>query len=846
MPKSEQQARYNSGSAFHFKRSRLNSMFSEAMKYPLIVVCAGAGYGKTTAVHDFVQEYQSATVWVQLSERDNIGARFWESFCYSMTLLNNPSFANSIKELGFPDTQDKIKQFTNLIRDHADKKRRLIVFDDCHYIENSSVVRLVEEAIRCLPAGTTVFLISRSTPRVNTAGLVSSGHVFEACEDELRFTENELAQYYRSLGISLQPESLRTIWHDTEGWAFALNYIARSFKKAPGYEGYLRNAMKTNIFRFMETEIWETTAPDLQNFLVRLSLIDHLSVDLIVLLAGNEEYLVANMERQNAYVRRDTYINAFLIHPLFLAFLATKQELLSDEQKHNTYTIAGKWCFKNGFKIDALSYYEKIGDYKSIVEMFIGSFAQIPYDIACYASDILERTPIEIFDKVTYLASTHLRVTMCSGLMKEADKLAAFYEARYINLPFDNSFRRSTLSSVYYCWSVMRASLCIVNDVYDFDIYYGKQADCYDKPMDPGILITRSPSPWICAVGSPRKGSLMDFYEALKRTVSHFSRCFINFDTGEDDLAVGEIKFYQSEMQSAISFLIRGMNRAANDKRKSGYVQKALSYILRIAVSQGNYAKARATIKEMKSLLDHEKYYNRFQYYDIIMCWYYCVLNQPEKIPDWLKEDFTHYAYASFIENLSNHAKARFCYLSRNFPLLLSYVHDMKQRESYLFCRIELLILEACAYYKMKEKDKAYAAFEEAYNNAHPNDIILPFIELGKDMRTLATSAMKSDCKIPKTWLEDIVRKSASYAKHLAHFISEYKNENYITDNIVISARENEILSDLSHGLSRTEIAESRNLSINTVKMVVNNIYIKLGAENLADAIRIAAERKIV
>ncbi|MDR1836949.1 MAG: hypothetical protein LBQ89_04740, partial [Treponema sp.] len=74
-----QQENINSYSAFHFKRSRLIQLFMDAMKYPLIMVCAGTGYGKTSAVHDFVQEYQATTVWVQLSERDNVGGRFWEN-----------------------------------------------------------------------------------------------------------------------------------------------------------------------------------------------------------------------------------------------------------------------------------------------------------------------------------------------------------------------------------------------------------------------------------------------------------------------------------------------------------------------------------------------------------------------------------------------------------------------------------------------------------------------------------------------------------------------------------------------------------------------------------------------
>jgi DNA-binding NarL/FixJ family response regulator len=112
-------------------------------------------------------------------------------------------------------------------------------------------------------------------------------------------------------------------------------------------------------------------------------------------------------------------------------------------------------------------------------------------------------------------------------------------------------------------------------------------------------------------------------------------------------------------------------------------------------------------------------------------------------------------------------------------------------------------------------------------------------------MRTLTAFVLKKNTDIPKTWLKTINVKSASYAKRQAHVIAKYKQSVSI-EKISISPRETEILKDLSHGLSRSEIAVNRNLSINTVKMVINNVYMKLGAENLADAIRIAVEYKLI
>ncbi|MCL2758639.1 MAG: hypothetical protein FWD22_00270, partial [Treponema sp.] len=441
--------------SFHFERQRLNNLLMQAIKYPLVLICAGAGYGKTTAVHDFVHEYQATTVWIQLSERDNVGSRFWENFIHTMTKAK-PVFAKLINKIGFPDTEDKLNQYHTILRENVTRKRRIIVFDDCHLIENPAVIRFIESAFHNMPVETSFFMISRSTPRINLARLVSKGHIFNISEDELRFTENELTQYFRQLEIFTQPgdgypmETVREIMQDTDGWAFAINLIARSFQKAPAYTGYLRTAMKTNVFRFMETEIWDGISVRLQLFLIQLSLIDHLSVDIITLLTGTDTALTDELERQNAYVRRDSYINAYLIHPLFLEFLATKQSLLSQEQKHKTYSIAADWCNKNGFKLDALSYYEKVGDYEAIVSIFFELPTQIPLDIARYAKDIFDKIPEEAFEQINFLAVIHIRTIMGLGLLQEAFKLAESYEAKILKLPDENPNKGYTLGGIYY------------------------------------------------------------------------------------------------------------------------------------------------------------------------------------------------------------------------------------------------------------------------------------------------------------------------------------------------------------------------------------------------------------
>jgi LuxR family maltose regulon positive regulatory protein len=229
------------------------------------------------------------------------------------------------------------------------------------------------------------------------------------------------------------------------------------------------------------------------------------------------------------------------------------------------------------------------------------------------------------------------------------------------------------------------------------------------------------------------------------------------------------------------------------------------------------------------------------------MGWYNCILRQPEKVPEWLTLKFAPYVHTYFAENFGNQIKARYCYLTKNYAPLLAYIQESERRESTLYGRIEGSAMEACVYFQLKNRAAAFAALQEAYEAAEPNEIIMPFIELGKDMRTLLANALRSsECTIPDTWLEMVARKAATYAKQQGLFIEDYKRANKIGETVTLSAREKEVLNDLYHGLSRTEIASNQGLSVNTVKLIVNSIYAKLYARNIADVIRIAAERVLI
>jgi LuxR family maltose regulon positive regulatory protein len=442
----------------------------------------------------------------------------------------------------------------------------------------------------------------------------------------------------------------------------------------------------------------------------------------------------------------------------------------------------------------------------------------------------------------------HLRTYFCQGLWQKSLELMKYYEAKFLKLPENNIVRNRTLAQLYVCWSYIRSLMSTTDDVYDYDIYIERANKCLSSLDEPGKFGPYYSGAWLNPAGTSRKGSPDDVIETIVRVKEKVSRSFLKgFIAGEIEALRGELDFYRGNVNSALPLLTLAVKEARPEKQFA-FIHRSLFYTLRIAVSQGNFAMAEQTLKEIKAQTNETAYIHRFMDYDISISWYYCFLGMPEKTSEWLQEDFSPYSHAGFTENFGNQIKARFFYATEDFTPLLAYIEEMKTRESYLYGRVEMLTMEACVHLKMKNKGKAFAALREAYENANPNEIVMPFIELGKDMSTLTSAFLKTaeEDSIPKAWLEDINRKSASYAKRRSHVIAEYAQVNRISDSINITPRESDILGDLAHGFSRAEIASSRSLPINTVKMVINSLYHKLGAENLADLIRIATNRKMI
>ena len=836
-----------SQSSAFFKRPRLNKLLENAVQFPLVAVYAGSGYGKTRTVYSFLQEYNASTTWIQLTERDNDTSRFWEKYTH-MISLTRLDIGSRLADIGFPLTDEAFSKYISLRSEgYASETKNILVFDDFHLLENPAILRFFERAINNLSANVTMILISRTIPEINMVSMIMKERVFTIREDILCFTEDEIAEYFNYLTLPYTRQDIRDIFDDTRGWAFAINLIGRSLGTDMKYERYALAAMKDNVYKLIETEISRIRGRPLWHLLLRISLIGHLSSSLISLLVDNDELLIKELDTLNAYVRYEHHLGVYRIHDIFLDYLRTHQNMLPNDAKRDTYNKAGIWCEDNNYITDALAYYEKAENYVEIIRMISSFSLQVSPDIALYALALLSRIPVDIASRNTIFPILSLRIKVSLGLFDEAISEAKECAMELEALPTSPA-RRNALTEVYGIWGILRFYMSTTTNVYDFDIYFQKMREHYDKdPINASTTpSTQQMGAYALLVGTNHKGATEEFIKTLRRAVQHSSHVHNGYMYGLDDLAQGELHYNQRDMINSEHYLFMALEKARS-RYQYDIQSRSLLYLMCIAFSQGKLEKADFYLQQAEELLENAEYSTRFEAYDIARSHYHLALMQPDKIPYWLKTDFERYAHPAFLGNYANRIRAQYRYLTKQYSTLLAYSETVRNSNSPLLSKIIFIILEALSLYKLKQREDAIIALTDAYHLSAPNGIITPFTQHAKDMRTLTSAALRADgCTIPRPWLEDINRKASAFARRQSHMAMESKAMSIDDAKIILTDRETCVLKDLTQGLSRTEIAASQNISINTVKMVISSIYDKLYVNNLHDALRIAIMQNIV
>ncbi|MCL2099362.1 MAG: LuxR C-terminal-related transcriptional regulator [Oscillospiraceae bacterium] len=853
--------RINSGIQFderHMPRDRVDKILDTATRCKLVYVIAGVGYGKTQAVYNYINKQPDAVVrWLQLTESDNIVSYYWENLTHNIA-LDNPELSFKLRELGFPDTPAGFKQFTEIIKttEHRSHKT-FLVLDDFHLITSEKALNFAERCAHLSIPGACVIIISRKEPGINTVSLFSAGKASIITEDELRFTEAETEEFIRRQNISFSQDDLSGFIDSAKGWVLALELLVLVLKRTPGNIPYALEVMKNNIFKLFELEAFNDFSEDVKKNLIKLSLVSDLPV-MALRLFFEDTLFIENTPQLSSFIWFDSLIGDYRIHPFYLEFLQCRQDVLSDAEKQDAYRLAAGWCHENKFYTAAVKYYAQSGQFNKIVEILLSYPFKLPPDACEYFLDILKNSELDGREQDAQSVWVLKCLFMPLLLMGAGRYEAALEQSFDIIKKWEHDpsqFAAYLLYSAYRNLAYTDIHTCTAVNKYNFAEYMKKAVE-YSNMFSAAPVSARGAftvvdvRSYACLVGEDAKPPEIErFLETTRETAVYIAQTYHNMYLGYDELAACEVAFFKNRLKEAKQFAGEAVKKA-REKKQYSIEMMAQHYLLRAAACEGNYPLAKELLKQLGAYLDNPDVWNRRLLYDLFAGFFYIQTGLPDLAAPWLVTDEEDNMSKVRIPIRELITGVKYHIARRSYDRALAVLNNSyprEPRERFLFGELTLTLLGAAARIKLDDTAGALADFHKAYGLSHNGIFEMPFIELGKNLRPLTSAALKQpDCVIPEEWLKLIERKASVYSKQTAYIMKSFKKETKTEDSFKLSEREREALSDLCRGLSREEIAVNRYLSINTVKKILQSVYIKLDAANSTDAVRIALEKKLI
>jgi LuxR family transcriptional regulator, maltose regulon positive regulatory protein len=309
-------------------RPRLIDFLKAHLDRRLLVVCAAAGYGKTTLLVDFVHQTGLPTCWLTLGPADADPQVFLE-YLVAAIRRRLPAFGErTLRYLHTPGTRDLALAVGLLVSDlhQATDRRIILVLDDLHTVDRTPEIQhLLDQLIDGLPANCCCIMASRSIPRIRFSRLVANRETAGLGTGDLRFTPEEIKQLFRRHFRLLVPDAVTDeLAREAEGWIAGIILTSHTI-----WQGLVRGIIEAKrdggpLFDFLAHEVFDNQDPEVRTFLRESSILARLSAATCdaVLERSDSAARLKTLDEENLFLTRlDGEGEWYRYHPLFQDFL---------------------------------------------------------------------------------------------------------------------------------------------------------------------------------------------------------------------------------------------------------------------------------------------------------------------------------------------------------------------------------------------------------------------------------------------------------------------------------------------------------------------------------------------
>ncbi|MFZ7102467.1 MAG: LuxR C-terminal-related transcriptional regulator [Peptococcaceae bacterium] len=800
--------RKNETANIHYYSDRLQHKLNILRISPAGIIEAPSGYGKTTAVRDYLEgclPQGTAVYWfTAVDEAPEAGFR---RLCFEIEKIDGRA-GTRLLQIGFPNAVT-IGEACDILRSIECGCEAWLVIDNFQFLNAGLPPSFLTALLEHSGAGLHIVIVTQMLGREIHTAIAGRGFLHITVSD-LRLEAGDVRRYYALAGADITPEDAQRVVRYTEGWIIAVYLQLRAFQETGVFSD-------TAIISLMDHLVWERLTEAQQTFLLCLSPFATVTAQQACALACCDALPGYALEAlQSPFIRYERAGSRYELHSILSELLAQKRRERGEAFDRQCFMRAGDLCRDNGRNTEALAFYWQIKDFRGMLSLDFSPFifaetGDTPF--AAVALELAQNCPAEI--KREY----PLSMLRAAWALKAAGLDAAFavlLDELDLMLEQDGLLRAEwLLLSAYRFYPRLDKMMPLVK----------KAASLFGGKSSQVIL---PDAPWCfgdysqMVVFHRNQGEADREADRLEEFIALYSMLTGGHGSGADALFRAELAHYRGDLSQAEILAYKAIFLAEVNRQSIVQLGAAL-HLCEIAVEKSDFAGWQSALSSMEHAAACQNNAVVRTVLDTLRGLLLNELKHQDRIADWLK-NADQVRLLPAVRNNALFVQISFLMHQGEYARMAGAAQALRQslRPDTPFGDALLSVLVAVGHVQTGDKTRATENLERALEQAIPDGLVYLFAVYHWLLQGLPEALIGKKCP---AYLSRYLEIKERFRKGFDRL-----HAGLLPDPLPgsLTPREREIALLAAQGFTNSEIAEKLIVTENTVRTHLHSVFQKL------------------
>lgn len=803
---------------------KLQSKLALIAHYPMTVVTAPLGYGKTVTVRSFLEQCQADVFWSTAFNDDADGC--FTDFCEAFQ-KEDAAFCHALKADGLPRDSRAQRRFMERLNAFCAQREYpvMVVLDQLELACDREVRAFLYFLIRQQPENFHLVVIGRNHALQLDNDFRFSGSVnFIACED-FELSLSDIEHYAKMCKIALPGHMASRLLSFTGGWMALIIMNLRELRDSGGI--YTREEM----LRVIENTLFDPLSEGEKQLLRAVGVCEAFTKEQACFLSHtpDAEHLLNSLVNDAYYIRFSRSSGKYSFFSPIASYLKAYYETCPRQEQDERMNRLAYWYLQTDENALARRIFHSVQNFGALMEAvekrrFIVHYGLDEQEFISYYTDC----PPQIRAQHPKAIMTFARQMFALGNREMGNDACAEFMSVMREQTDMPEVERCRLMGTYE----LLLSYAHYNDLAQMlpHLHKAKQllqdANVAMPWPDTGLNDSSS----MLFMYHRKAGLLRDEVRLFQEYVPLYSSLIGGRMNGAELLMQAEQYFLLGRVQEADILLNKAIMLIRHDGQGCVW-QCAAMLQVRIGLVNSQWEIVQRQLDEVKMTVAQKKEKRIFPFDVQMEIFVYSKLGIARDVPPEIAERLTsrqvrgfraismlHYTYGEVL--LASRAAVKLLALSDSFL-------ECARKYPNLYAELMLEIEIAAAYEMINDPSRAEAHLTRALEIAEPDGILMPFVEMYRYIRPVTERIGQQHSPM----LHNIAVHGRAYLEGIGRIMGKHFSQ----VNHGLTSRELEIAQLAAKRLSNQEIAEKLCISESTVKTQLARAFSKLGIQKRRD-----------